>query len=279
MDRKIKYAYFDLDGTLLNSQKKLTKATESALVFLRKKGIKYGIATGRPVCMIQDLLVQINAQLPVISSNGALVSTFKNKKFSHRSMTAIKKPLAEAIKQLLIKKGITFLLYTPGAMFYFDSTKNSEWIKWVKVTWKKASYKWDLIEIHKALKLDEFDVLKFLVISGEHSDDKIDKLKKSIDNQNDIYWVNSQAHVLDIMAKNISKGKALQQIASLKEIDLSQTIAFGDSMNDIEMFKVCQTSVAMADGAKAVKESANYVTQKGHDQEGLSEFILKWDQW
>lgn len=64
----------------------------------------------------------------------------------------------------------------------------------------------------------------------------------------------------DIMPKGISKATGLTQICSLLRIPVTETIAFGDDINDLEIIRQAGIGVAMGDALAEVKAVADYVT-------------------
>lgn len=65
---------------------------------------------------------------------------------------------------------------------------------------------------------------------------------------------------IEATKKGVNKGTAVKKLASIANIDLKKSIAIGDSMNDIEMLKVVETSIAMKNSMKELKKVANYQT-------------------
>ncbi|MFJ1245129.1 HAD-IIB family hydrolase, partial [Bacillus amyloliquefaciens] len=63
----------DLDGTLLNDDKKITPYTKKVLTTLQKQGHKLMIATGRPYRASQIYYHELNMDTPVVNFNGAFV--------------------------------------------------------------------------------------------------------------------------------------------------------------------------------------------------------------
>ena len=64
----------------------------------------------------------------------------------------------------------------------------------------------------------------------------------------------------DIIEKDASKAEGLKRLCKLWKIPLAQTIAFGDSMNDIEVVQEAGIGVAMGNAVDALKKVADYVT-------------------
>lgn len=75
----IKLVAIDIDGTLVNSQKELTKRTRQVIIQAKQKGIKIVICTGRPISGVKDLLkeLELDGQEDqyVVSFGGAMIQT------------------------------------------------------------------------------------------------------------------------------------------------------------------------------------------------------------
>lgn len=64
----------------------------------------------------------------------------------------------------------------------------------------------------------------------------------------------------DVVEQEASKANGLARLCDYYGIDISRTVAFGDSMNDIEILQAAGIGVAMGNGLKELKEAADYVT-------------------
>jgi len=78
--------------------------------------------------------------------------------------------------------------------------------------------------------------------------------------------------ILTLTAITASKGDALQAACRHLDMDPSQVVAFGDSENDLEMFKIAGASVAMGQADERVKAAATKVTSR-HDEDGVARAI------
>lgn len=87
-----------------------------------------------------------------------------------------------------------------------------------------------------------------------------------------------QAHMLDsgivyhIVDNSVDKGKALRKLADVAGINIKDTIAIGDNLNDIEMLKEAGFGIAVANAPKALKDEADYICRKEY-AEGFKEAI------
>ncbi|MCR5274876.1 MAG: HAD family hydrolase, partial [Clostridiales bacterium] len=69
------------------------------------------------------------------------------------------------------------------------------------------------------------------------------------------------------------KVKAILSLSERSGIPVSDFIAFGDDLNDIEMLKTCGTGVAVGNAIDEVKEVADHITAT-NDQDGVAEFLI-----
>ena len=80
---------------------------------------------------------------------------------------------------------------------------------------------------------------------------------------------------MDVHLEGFSKGTACEYLYKHLNIDKSDTYAYGDGSNDIEMLQLVGHGVAMGNASEKVKESANYVTDTV-DNEGIAKAFKKY---
>jgi Cof subfamily protein (haloacid dehalogenase superfamily) len=93
------------------------------------------------------------------------------------------------------------------------------------------------------------------------------KMAWSLDPSNGIYFGNA-------VARSVSKGGALRDMADYLGIDLNQTLAIGDSYNDAGIFRVARTKVAMGHAPDSLKELADWIAPSV-DDDGVAVAIEK----
>ena len=71
--------------------------------------------------------------------------------------------------------------------------------------------------------------------------------------------------VAEITRKNVSKATAVQEVAAYYGLNLKNTVAVGDSENDMDLRRVCRLFAAMGNAAATIKESADYITAGIHE--------------
>jgi hydroxymethylpyrimidine pyrophosphatase-like HAD family hydrolase len=78
--------------------------------------------------------------------------------------------------------------------------------------------------------------------------------------------------MLEVFSAQTSKSLAVQIVAAKLKIDLQQVMVFGDSFNDLDMFKTAGRAVAMGNAADFIKRAA-HITIRTNDQDGLAHYI------
>ena len=85
---------------------------------------------------------------------------------------------------------------------------------------------------------------------------------------------NSLGNNLEIGKKGCSKGTALEKLTALLNMDMENTMCFGDNENDRDMIIKAGIGVAMANGEEGVKSAADYIT-KSNNEDGFAEAVYK----
>ena len=90
----------------------------------------------------------------------------------------------------------------------------------------------------------------------------------------ELHAVTGGGHNLEISQKTASKGNALRMFAERMGVDVAQTMAFGDTQNDISMIRAAGFGVAMGNATEDVKEAADYVTRT-NEEDGVAYALEK----
>ncbi len=264
-----KWIVFDLDGTLLNSDKEITDEVKKAISLLKAEDKQVFIATGRHSLMASKYIYDLGLETPLIACNGALIINVRNEQILH--MELIKPAIAAKLVSYCKENQLDFLVYVPNAIYYSEnSIRVNAVIEYNNTVGKELQA--PLYSVQELDVLKE-DIIKVLI----RSDDShlIDKLNEDINEDGTLTIVKSEVDLVDIMARGVSKGSGLEFLSRHFNIDLKRTVVFGDNHNDISMFQVAGLSIAMGNAEEELKRVADHITLT-NDESGVSDAIYKY---
>ena len=248
MQSKIKIAFFDNDGTLLQLGKKNpSEKTVYALNELKKKGVLLCMATGRSSLMLPkfdnikfDIYITFNGSYCFNDKEIIFKCPIpKNDVFQILNNTKrMKRAMAISNEKYTVTNGTDKILET-----YFSFGGG------------------------KVIIVDDFeskcnDDIYQIMLSGIKSEYE-DILKDTTGSVITAWWDKA----LDIISLASGKGNAVKNILTYFGLLKDQSIAFGDGNNDIEMLKAAGTGVAMGNSNNNVKEAGDVVCKSFDDDE------------
>lgn len=246
----IKAVFFDVDGTLISFQThKIPSSTLEAIKILKEKGIKVIVATGRSINQITHLQ-QIDFD-GYLTFNGNLCLD-KHKNVFHKNVIP-KENIASLIKYQQEIKAFPCVF-----MSEFDNKINYIDNQVVEVfNLLNLPLTMETEDMNAALQKDIIQLNAF--IEPEEDQDVIEKALTSCETSR---WTHLFA---DVNLKGSNKATGLAAFAKHLELELSETLAFGDGGNDIEMLKLAGTGIAMGNANKNVKDISDYITDSVDD--------------
>ncbi len=80
-------------------------------------------------------------------------------------------------------------------------------------------------------------------------------------------------YFLTLLHKDADKSHGIQSVSEAVGFDLKKLTVFGDNFNDIGMFRLANTSIAVANAQKEVKECADIVLKHTNDEDGVAKYL------
>lgn len=254
--------FLDVDGTLVTYGNVLPDSAVRAVREARAAGHRVYVCTGRSRAEIPETIWQIGLD-GMIGGNGAYVEDAGEVLLhQHLSRTQCKE-----IVSWLRRRGLDFYLeansglYAPGTF---------------RETARHAIRAYAAGKGHQgAIGLEVDDVFPDMVFTDKLERDDVNKISFLLSCDADLEaarqafpdlvigsWGGSGHYALfgDLSCAGVSKRHAIDVLLAHLDADRQQAVAFGDAAIDIEMLEYCGTGVAMGNGAPAVKEAADLVT-------------------
>ena len=254
----IKFIATDMDGTLLNSNNEIHADFYPMFQSLKEKDIIFAAASGRQYYNLLERFKDIKDDMMFIAENGTFV-VYKGKELI---VNSIEKNIAKE----LIEIGRTI----PNS-YVILCGKNSAYIESHDERLIKQTAKYyERYKIVEDLTSIDDDILKVTICdfngsennSNNYFDEYRDKVQITVSGE---IW-------LDIVAKGINKGVAINEIQNLLNIDYKETMVFGDYLNDLEMMSSAYHSYAMANAHDTLKKAARFIA-KSNDENGVIQAI------
>lgn len=271
----IKAVFFDIDGTLLNDNKRVEKATVLAIKNLKEQGILVGVATGRGPGFVQPFMDNLGLDFAV-TYNGQYI--FTRDKILYQNQ--LPKSLIYRViryagdKKREISLGTASGLVGSGLIEMGTSTFGQIVSRLVPKKLTKTvenSFK----KIIRRIKPQNMDYLKtimrepvfqIVLVATEGEGQKLrDKFPQ-------ITITRSSPYSIDLISHGQSKIKGIERVGDIFDFDLDEVMAFGDSENDMEMLTGVGIGVAMGNGQDELKSIADYTTDS-NNRDGISKAL------
>lgn len=256
----------DIDGTLLNSNHKISTETKNTIKKLSKVGnIPVILVSARMPKGMDFLQEELEIKEPIICYSGALVL---DKEYN----TIFKNYMEDQHVRKIIEKTKKYHLHVS---IYSDE----RWIiekgdKWSKIESDIICRKPEILEFDDLIANSNVGVNKILVIGDEDEISDINKLlNEELGDRLNIYQ--SKPTYLEIMNKDVSKPKAIEKLLGLYNIDSSEIVAIGDNYNDADMLKYAGMGIAMGNAPDEVKLVSDFITLS-NDEDGIVTAVNKY---
>lgn len=249
-----KLLLFDLDGTLLRSDKTISQATIKALQRCREKSILIGVSTSRGEQNALSFIEELQPDV-LIASGGALVKY--NGEYIYRAEFS-KEETRQMIETAREVCGI-------DCEITIDTIDSHYWN--YRIDPKEQDHSWG-DSIYTDFKDFEESSLKMCVEIFEDSQAKL--LQELLDECDCIRF--SDGYWYKFTKKTATKENAILEVCAACGINTEEIMAFGDDYADIGMLKLCGKGIAMGNAIKEVREMADMVIGS-NDEDGIAEYL------
>jgi len=264
----------DLDHTFLQSSQTVSHFSEQIWNEKANHAL-LSVATARSYAKTIDFLKNLQLNVPLILLDGAMVADNQKKLID---LNILNKEIGDAIIEesqkfdifpyvISLKNHATLdeSFYIPPKLNYYQE----HLIKESYTLDKRLEYVQKISGVKDTLKLVYMGEEKILRPLAEHLAKIFGKnieIKLAPENY-------MQCYFLTILHPLSDKAHALGKVLEYLNIDANDTTVFGDGLNDIGMFRLAGTAVAVNNALNAVKSEATIILEESNDEDAVAKYL------
>ncbi len=266
----MKILFTDMDGTLLNNESRVSDYTRKVLKRMVEAGHKLVLSSGRPIDSMKMVVENDGLDfsgLYLSASNGAAIYDCDSKKMIFEKKVPME--LVTKVWEMAQSRGIHIQTYNDDSIIVPEPDDE---IKWYTRRIRLGITCTD--DPVKALKTEPYKLLAIDLNNKE----VLEKLRQDIISSFGYKLTSlfSSDKYLEVIDKDAGKGNGLIWLCNYLGIDIKDSFAAGDAMNDLSMLEVAGTGIAMCNGDKELFDVADVITEKSNDEDGLALAIEKY---
>ncbi|MDR6554059.1 hydroxymethylpyrimidine pyrophosphatase-like HAD family hydrolase [Paenibacillus qinlingensis] len=237
---KYKLIALDMDGTLLNEDKKISAENQAAIREASSQGKVVIMSTGRGAISAMPYIKELGLTTPLVVVNGSEVWASPDRLLK-RTLVPIE--TIRDLHQLAVAHDCWWWAYSVAGVFNRES---------------------------EGLHLDEHEWLKF----GYFTDnaEKLQRIREVVASWGTLEITNSHPSNLEMNPLGVTKASGVETVCDFLGISMSEVIAMGDSENDIAMIREAGLGIAMGNAQDEVKRIADMTTVT-NDEHAVAQVI------
>ena len=258
---------FDLDGTLLDDDKHLPAENLAALQAAHAQGIFLVPATGRILKALPEELLAPGLFRYFIFANGALVYDLQEQRALYRAR--IEPELAVRLCTYMATLPVLYDCYRGdcGYMTQWMYDRAPEFFETEPHILKLIkSLRRPVPELKQKILEDGLPLEKLqMFFRPEHMDERARQLELVPQLFPELIASSSLRNNIEINSARAGKGNALRALCEKLDLDTSESVAFGDGLNDADMLRAAGRGCAMQNAVPAVKDAADVIVETNND--------------
>lgn len=260
----------DIDGTLLNSNFIISPVDMSALRQTHKLGIEIILCTGRRHNFALPIARQLEFDMWLCSSNGALTRSTQGETFHRDQLPAeVARKFCAHMSEFRAGMVLTFDRERRGALVVEQLEELSATVaRWVATN---RDYIEEVRPIENAL---DTDPIQAMICGTIAQMERAEAILADFTELQEVTVLKTQYNardlcLLDVLKAECSKGHAVERWAKWRNIPREQVMAIGDNYNDIEMLQFAGYPVVMGNSPADMKRHG-WMETLSNDENGIA---------
>lgn len=261
---------FDMDGTLLTSQKTIAKSSIAAIDRVHAAGKQVALSTGRSLSELGLYKKDLQGIRYAVLASGALIYDLEMKQtLAEQTLPAVVvdkvKALAEA-HDLMVVGMINGQGYLQRS--HFENIANYYMEIYTELYDETAVLVDNICDL-LAKERENFVKINIYHLTADERDQSYEVLLSE-----DIAMIKSEVSGLELTARGVEKGQGLAHLAQYLQLPMEQIIAVGDADNDESMIREAGLGIAMGNANESIKGLADVIVAD-NDHDGCAQAIDK----
>lgn len=288
----------DMDGTLLNNNKEISKDNIVAIKKAKEMGVKIVLCTGRAHQGIEKYLEELelmtDEHYSATCSGAYVLNNTKNDvlkcdTFSMEDIRVVRSMASELDIKFNMFTDTDLMIFENSFFSYYDSIANNLPIKLVELHDIKdntnitkltlinedSSVRDSIVKLFKNTEEEEPNNNLYISTNDSFKRNLFDNLSQLPNNIAEKYTLlKTSPYTVEVIRKEANKGMGVKAISDRFRIRKEEVICIGDSGNDRHMIEYAGLGVAMGNAFEEIKEIADYITED-NENNGVAHVIEK----
>lgn len=265
---KIRIVMCDMDGTLLTDEGKVSENTRKSIEKIRKKGILFGLCTGRDLTGVKNSLSKWGIEGivdAIVGTGGSEICDFT------KGYEQVVFPLeGRHIKEIMTHfedMDLNFVIPHKGILHAPKEDRH------IRLLAEVDGVPYKVTDFNEFLKTPKQKVM--IMTDAETMDSVIKRAESFSSDEYKSVSLKTASVLYEYMDPRVSKTYGLEKILELHGLTMENLCTFGDAENDYDMTYNAGIGVVMANGSEKTKSVADFITNDNNN-DGISEFLEKY---
>ena len=275
-EMNIKMLALDIDGTLMDAQKRFPEINCRTLQECERRGIKIALISGRSFELMRQFAKELGIHPLMAAGNGTRIEESENG--PTLSEVTFSREQAMQICRIIAESDMYYNSYRRGKCYmgnaHVKESLGPRYAHHIPGICGDAGYLYETICDEQKLRDEGMDGVYKFVVMGMAYDSGFERIREKLSDMN-LSVSSASKRNIEFMPSGVDKGTAVRILCEKTGIDPANVMAFGDQTNDIPMLAASGWPVAMENAEDSVKAAAKIIAPD-HNLGGVGLILQKY---
>ena len=256
---------FDLDGTLLDSRKRISAANIAAIRDMAASGAAVALASGRLGAGVRRYVPELGIDPALVTLNGAEVFTGSGEGAERVYYAPLAPERAEYLTRYGVERPVAVNFYWQDRLYTVKTDGN---VRWTELYHQQTGVDYNFLDDFAAM--EGVSPSKIIFVGDPAHIDVEEARFRALWDDGSVYVCRSWDHYLEFMDPKANKGLGLAAVCAALGVGLSEAAAYGDAENDMPMLSAAGFGAAMKNAPDRIKRCAARVTELTNEEDWVA---------